>query len=170
VPLSSASTLNPLTCLSVNLNLSTNSNGWVIVTAYEFNALDRASNVSYSTGLNSSFFQWTKTNCDQGGIVGYEILRGNYGLSNFTSGTALWLQPQSGIPPCGLTTTTDNPGYYSFEPLSNASVISGTYLGSWTDPSDDSTYHPFSPGTYTAVAGDGWGDYAILHFMVPPAA
>jgi hypothetical protein len=154
----------------VNLNLSTNSNGWVIVTAYEFNTLDRVNNISYGTGLNSSFFQWAKPNCDAGGIVGYEIFQGNYGLSNFTSGTALWLQPHDFTPSCGLTTSTDNPDYYSFEPLSNASVISGTHLGSWTDPSDDSTYHPFAPGTYTVVAGDGWGDFVILHFAVRSAA
>lgn len=170
VPLSSASTLNPLTCLSVNLNLSTNSKGWVIVTAYEFNTLGRVNNVSYGAGLNSSFFQWTQTDCTAGGIVGYELLQGNYGLSNFTGGTSLWLQPRVGTPPCGLTTTSDNPGYYSFEPLSNASVISGTYLGSWTDPSNDSTYHPFALGTYTLVAGDGWGNFAILHFAVRSAA
>jgi hypothetical protein len=167
--LSSASTPDSLTGLSLNLNLSTNSNGWLIVTTYEFNTLDRVNNVSYGAGLNSSFFQYVENNCEGGGMDGYEILQGNYGLNNFTGGAALWLQPEQFGMQCGLTTTTQS-SYYTFMPLSNQSVLSGTYVGSWTDPSNYSTYHPFAPGTYTVVAGDEWGDYVILHFTVPSAA
>lgn len=169
MPSSSASAVDSLTGLSLNLNLSTNSNGWLVVTAYEFNTLDRVNNVSYGAGLNSSFFQYIANNCERSGIDGYEILQGNYGSNNFTNGAALWLQPDFGMQ-CGLTTTTTQSTYDMFMPLSNQSVISGTYLGSWTDPSNDSTYHPFASGIYTVVAGDGWGDYAILHFTVPSAA
>jgi hypothetical protein len=162
IPSPSASTLDSLTGLSLNLNLSTNSNGWVIVTTYEFNTLDRVNNVSLGAGLNSSFFQWVENNCEGGGMVGYEILQGSYGLNNFTSGAALWLQPEQFGMQCGMADTQSS--YYTFKPLSNQSVISGTYVGSWTDPSNDSTYHPFAPGTYTVVAGDEWRDVAILHF------
>jgi hypothetical protein len=167
VPLPAVSTLDPHTGLSINLDLSTNSNGWLIVTTYEFNTLNRVNNVTYGTGLNSSFFQYVENNCQEGGIDGYEILQGNYSLNNFTDGTALWLQPHQFGMQCGTETTQST--YYSFPPLSNQSVISGTYLGYWTDPSNDSTYHPFSPGTYTVVAGDEWGDYAISHFVIPLA-
>ncbi len=164
VPLSSASTLDSLTGLRLNLNLSTNSNGWLIVTTYEFNTLDRVNNVSYGAGLNSSFFQYVENNCEAGGMVGYEILQGNYGLNNFTNGAALWLQPEHFGMQCGMEEPENS--YYTFMPLSNQSVISGTYVGYWTDPSNDSTYHPFAPGTYTVVAGDGWGNFVILHFAV----
>jgi hypothetical protein len=102
VPTSSASTLNPATGLSLNLNLSTNAQGWVVVTAYEFNTLDRVNNVSYgSISLSSSFFRWAETNCDAGGMEGYEVLQGNYGSNNFASGEALWLQPQVEGIQCG---------------------------------------------------------------------
>jgi len=140
----------------------------LIVTTYELNTLDRVNNVSYGAGLNSSFFQWIENNCEGGGIVGYEILQGNYGLNNFTNGTALWLQPEHFGMQCAEVEPQSS--YYTFMPLSNQSVISGTYVGSWTDPSNDFSYHPFAPGTYTVVAGDECGDYAILHFTVPSAA
>jgi len=166
VPTSSASTLNPLTGLSLDLNLSASTYGQVVVTTYEFNTLDRVNNVSYGArvGLNPSFFQWVENNCEVGGMVGYQILQGNYGLDNFTSGTALWLQPQNVGMQCGGIEPQNS--HYTFMPLSNQSVTSGAYVGSWADSSIDSTYHPFVPGTYTVVAGDEWSTFVILHFTV----
>jgi hypothetical protein len=66
-PISSASTLNPVTGISLGMNLSGSTGGQLFVTVYEFNTLDRANNVSFGESplLNSSFFQWTK--CDGGG-------------------------------------------------------------------------------------------------------
>jgi hypothetical protein len=96
VPVSSASTLDPTTGLSLNLNLSIDYNAWVIFTVYESNTLDRANNVSAADSWpsNASLFQWVWENYEANvGMAGYEILQGNYGQSNFTEGTALWLQP-----------------------------------------------------------------------------
>jgi hypothetical protein len=164
VPVSSASTLNPTTGLSLNLNLSTNYNGWVILTVYEFNTLDRANSVSaaQSWPSNASLFQWVRESYEANvGMAGYEILQGNYGLSNFTEGTALWLQPPPSLLGC-CGQGEESPTSYAFQPLGEANVLSGSYAGYFAG---GSTYTPLSPGIYTVLAGDEWGDVAILHFV-----
>jgi len=167
VPVSSASSPNPLTGLSLNLNLSTNAKGQVVLTAYEFNTLDRVNNASNGNNWpNASLFQWTQTSCYEGNVEGYEVLQGNYGSNNFTNGKALWLQPQiqSGCPVEGPDISS-----FSFKPLSAGDVLSGSYVGYWSGPmSDDETpsYTPFAPETYTVLSGDQWGQVAILHFIV----
>src|SRR5437660_10413854 len=120
VPPSSASTLNSLTGLSLNLNLSTSYNEWVIVTAYEFNTLDLVNNVSAGGRWpnNTSLFQWGGVHC-LAQMAGYEILRGNYGLGNFSQGTALWLSPEPGAYNCPMSFPPDS---YTFKPLSEANV------------------------------------------------
>ncbi len=165
VPVSSASTLNPTTGLSLNLNLSTNANGQLVLTAYEFNTLDRINNVSYgSSWPNASLWQWTEYDCSEGSMMGYEILQGNYAPNNYTQGMALWIHTmflaQGG---CGVA--PDNASY-SFNPLSVRSLISGTYAGFWSGPFNDSGYETFAPGTYTVLAGDQWGQVAVLRFVV----
>jgi hypothetical protein len=163
VPRSSTSTLDPATGLSLVLNLSTNSNGQVVVTAYEFNTLNRINNVSYgSSWPNASLFQWTPTNCYQPGMEGYEVLQGNYGSNNFTAGQALWLQPEN-LQQCGVETQTTGNSSYIFQPLSIRDILSGAYVGYWIG---GETYTPFTTGTYTLLAGDQWGQVAILHFIV----
>jgi hypothetical protein len=176
VPVSSASTPNPLTGVSLDMNISGGIDGQLFVTVYEFNTLDRVNNVSFGESplLNSSFFQWLQ--CDGGaiGTDGYEVLQGDYGLNNFTSGTALWLELQPaeiGAEGCyfGLGGGSGGPlqnDYHTFSSLSDANVLSGAYVGYWSSPTDISTYHPFPPGGYTVVAGDGWGQVTILHFIV----
>jgi hypothetical protein len=165
VPVSSASTLNPATGLSLNLNLSTSYDEWVVFTVYEFNTLDRANNVSAAGNWpsNASLFQWVQEDYETNvGMAGYEILQGNYGLNNFTQGTALWLQPPpSLLNCCGMV--EGPPTSYAIQPLSKANILSGSYAGYFVG---GSTYTPFSPGIYTVLAGDEWGDVAILHFIV----
>jgi len=165
VPTSSASTLDPTTGLSLNLNLSTNYNGWVVLTVYESNTLDRANNVSAADSWpsNASLFRWVQEPYEENvGMAGYEMLQGNYGLSNFTEGTALWLQPPpSLLGCCGMG--EGSPTSYAFQPLGEANVLSGSFAGYFAG---GSTYTPFFPGTYTVLAGDEWGDVAILHFTV----
>jgi hypothetical protein len=165
VPVSSASTPNPTTGLSLNLNLSTGYNEWVILTVYEFNTSDRANNVSAagSWPSNASLFQWVQESYEVNvGMAGYEILQGNYGLGNFTQGTALWLQPPPSLLGC-CGSGGQSPTSYAFQPLSEANVLSGSYAGYFVG---GSSYIPFPPGTYTVLAGDQWGEIAILHFTV----
>jgi len=162
VPVSSASTLTSLTGLSLHLNLSTNANGQLVLAAYEFNTLDRINNVSYgSSWPNAPLWQWTEYDCSEGSMMGYEILQGNYAPNNYTQGMALWIHPltiaQGG---CELMPGNDS---YSFEPMSVRSLVSGTYVGYWIE---GETYTPFAPGTYTVLAGDQWGQVAMLRFVV----
>ena len=162
VPTSSASTLNSLTGLSLNLNLSTNANGQLVLTAYELNTLDRINNVSFgSSWPNAPLWQWTEYDCSEGSMMGYEILQGNYASNNYTQGMALWIHPVT-IAQGGCMLVPDNDSY-SFEPLSVRSLVSGTYVGYWIE---GETYTPFAPGTYTVLAGDQWGQVAILRFIV----
>jgi len=135
------------------------------LTVYEFNTLDRANNVSAASSWpnNASLFRWVQEPYEENvGMAGYEILQGNYSLSNFTQGTALWLQPPPSLLGC-CGVGEGSPTSYAFQPLSEANVLSGSYAGYFEG---GSTYTPFSPGTYTVLAGDEWGDVAILHFTV----
>ena len=103
-------------------------------------------------------------------MEGYEIIQGNYGPGNFTQGNALWIQPQFQMPSCGGVMPGNDS--YSFKPLSAENVLSGAYVGYWSGPTfanqagQTSTYAPFAPGVYTVLAGDQWGQVAILHFFV----
>lgn len=161
VPVPSASTLNPLTGLSLDLNLSVSTSGQVVLTAYEFNSLDRINNVSYGNSWpNAPLWQWTVYDCNEGSLMGYEILQGNYGLSNYTDGMALWMHPFAIAQ--GGCVWPDN-GSYSFKPMSAGGVLSGMYAGYWIG---GETYTSFAPGTYTVLVGDIWGQVAILHFVV----
>jgi hypothetical protein len=163
VRVSSASTLNPLTGLRLELNLSAGTYGDVLLTVYEINTLDRINNVSYGNSWpNAPLWQWTEYDCSEGSMMGYEILQGNYGLNNYTDGMALWIH-QFFLAQGGCNLVLDN-GSYSFEPVSVRSLISGTYAGFWSGPGG--SYQAFSPGTYTVLAGDQWGQVAILHFVV----
>lgn len=152
VPTSSASTPNPLTGLSLNLNLSVINNVQVVVTAYEFNTLDRINNVSYGNSWpKATLFQWTQTNCYDPGMEGYEVLIGNYGSNNYTDAQALWLQPENVQMQCGVETQTMGNSSYIFQALSARDVLSGMDVGYW---SGGTTYTPFAAGTYTVLAGD----------------
>jgi hypothetical protein len=171
VPISSTSTLNPVTGLSLDLNLSSSTEGQLFVTVYEFNTLDRVNNMSLGESplFNSSLFRWTR--CDEGafGTDGYEVLQGGYGLNNFTSGTAVWLELQPaevGAEGCGGPGGSLQNDNFTFSPLSDENVLLGTYGGYWSIPNDITTYHPFPPGGYTVVAVDEWGQVTILHFIV----
>jgi hypothetical protein len=170
IPSSYASSLDPSTDLRLDLNLSTNTSGQLVVTIDELNTLDHVNNVSYGDSWpNASLFQWTHTNCEGGGMEGYEILQGNYQGNNYTQGKALWLQPQIQGIQCGggggIAGVPEN-STYNFRPLSAEGMLSGTYVGFWTNPRDSSAYQPFAAGAYTVLAGDQWGQVAILHFIV----
>lgn len=170
VPVSSASALDPLTGLSLRLNVSVMDGVQLVVTAYEFNTLDRDNNVSYGSDWpNASLFQWNRTPCyivgGDGYVEGYEILQGNYGSGNFTDGEALWLQPENPMN-CGVSggiPGAPESNSYSFGPLSREDTLSGRYVGYWVEGED---YTQFTAGTYTVLAGDQWGQVAILHFVV----
>lgn len=174
---SSASTLDSLDGLSLRLNVSTTSEGQVVITVYEFNTLDRMNNVTFGASplLNSSFFQWENCDFATGGMVGYEVLEGDYGPNNYTSGAALWLELQpSAIGAEGCADINNPVGepvssqhyHYTFSPLSDGNVLSSEFVGYWSEPADAGAYHPFPDGIYTVVAADEWGNVVLSHFTI----
>ena len=191
IPMSSASTLDSSLGLVLTLTLSTNSMGNLTVGVAEQNILDRVNNVTLAKNWpvqGESLFLWTQAACADS-PYGYEILQGNYAENNFTDGAALFLLAQGP----GQCVTRIGPNYLIFEPRSDISSninqsisLSETSSGFWTGKQDpyygsscpDSglipnssedcplAFTPFAPGIYTVVAGDEWGQVAILHFSV----
>ncbi len=181
------SSLSSLLGLRLSLNVSANSNGSVTVVTEELNTLDRANNVteeSFWPAGEANLSLWTGTECGSTLPIGFEILQGNYGENNFTKGIPLSLEAEVFPPGCAVYGGSD---YLAFMPLSdrvgsNTISISGTWSGSWTGsgnlgrgntcPGSNSSYNcpltlnPFALGPYTVVAGDEWGQVAILHFIV----
>ena len=186
----SASTMDSSNGLRLSLSLSTNASGKLTATVAELNTLDVSNNVTLAhnwpvkTELN--MFLWTQAWCaglsPSMGTFGFEILQGNYRENNYTEGTALFLLAQAGIQcPAYLSP----PNYLAFAPhqaISSSGTSSGFWMGergpywgySCPDPSQNPnprdycplTFFPFSPGTYTVVAGDEWGQAVMLHFTV----
>jgi hypothetical protein len=109
---------------------------------------------------------------------GIEVLHGVYTSSNVSQGAPLEIFPVVACPMIVMYITG-----YLFQPMSdNATVLPGTgELAMATTVSAGGTYGmsgsqfnqltPFSPGTYTVVAGDEWGNLAFSYFTVvaPPA-
>jgi len=117
--------------------------------------------------------------------IGFAILKGYYTKDNVATGHPLQLyQPGPYFCPAAVSGIKS----YVFDPESNlASVVTrassigfkltiqgqGVFAGSWsrTMPIQGQTiFHQFSPGVYTVVGGDEWGDITILNFTVTQAS
>ena len=117
---------------------------------------------------------------------GIGVYQGDYTAKNYSSATPLNLYNPKAIFLCEPQQTSISKSF-SFEPSSDiADIISTnsipkgktsstisqhqisaemTLKGCWTDDSSPKfTY--FSPGVYTVVGGDEWGDLALVHFTV----
>lgn len=178
VPTSSASSSNLLSGLRIDLQLSVNSSGGLIVTVDEYNMLGRVNNVTASDRWPIPF-DAIYGGCNVNYIpVGYAVLRGNYGPGNFTEVPPLTLSAQP-ILFCPYFAPTP---WYVFNALGNSAIErefsgirnetishSDTIIGYWTggEPVSASTqFTTFPQGAYTVVAVDEWGQTAILHFRV----
>jgi len=108
--------------------------------------------------------------------IGFAIFKGNYTRENLSAKHPLQLY-QPGAYFCPMILSRINS--YVFEPLSNLADVEGFKLqiedqtqvaGAWCEPilpfPGLATFHPFSPGVYTVVGGDEWGDLIVLHFTV----
>src|SRR6266567_9248374 len=106
--------------------------------------------------------------------IGFAIFKGNYTRENLSAKHPLQLY-QPGAYFCPMILSRINS--YVFEPLSNLADVEGFKLqiedqtqvaGAWCEPilpfPGLATFHPFSPGVYTVVGGDEWGDLIVLHF------
>jgi hypothetical protein len=174
VSAASVSRLNSQTGLSLTLNLSADANPYptITITAYDFNTLGRADNLTVPE-------DWAVSGgcCD--GLVQYVLYQGNYGLGNLTQGTPL--RQTGGIalsigefsycifnPLSTQATIYWAPGPFYSNPLPANASVSASLLGYWVN----NTAHPegdyalFPAGTYTVAAEDQWGNIVLSHFTV----
>lgn len=148
----------------------------------EYNTLDKQNNVS--TAKDWGNLSLSLGPCGSNLPVGASIFQGYYTPSNISSASALSLFAQNQIYACPVSLYVQ---YYLFQPTSDYGcmyVLSGNgsscfYLYSpgqlypISGSLDVSSYwdqansqHDFSPGVYTVVGGDEWGQIVILHFVV----
>jgi len=189
VPIASASTLDPSNGLRLDLNLSEDTTGILNITVAESNTLSIANNVTVADDWplpGDSLFLWAEANCVESPI-GYEVLQGHYGLSNYTEGVPLYLIAQ-GPEQCAVFL---QPGSLLFAPLSDVATnvnkpvaLSDSWSGYWVGSNGEYSagscqasgagqtnectlaLTPFPPGGYTVVAGSEWGQAVLLHFTV----
>ncbi len=109
---------------------------------------------------------------------GIAVLQGDFSLDSIASATPLVLYDPNAINSCpmilaGITA-------YNFQPSSDMAAISTSFnsqpvtmemssslevSGNWTG-APNAVFTAFTPGVYTLVGGDEWGNVAILHFIV----
>lgn len=105
------------------------------------------------------------------------VVKGTYGQSNFTSAKALPFYNTGILNPCGQVGFSAPAGYV-FQPLNDTfSIYSGSTLeasgeasvtfstnGYWTGGQSNlpATFRTFSPGVYTLIGADEWGNVALL--------
>ncbi|HEV2139411.1 MAG TPA: hypothetical protein VGR53_11280 [Nitrososphaerales archaeon] len=122
IQIPSTSALSSTTGLRLDLSLSINSSGGIIVIVDEFNTLARVNNLSASAHwpLNpSGLFLWLQGSCGPPNFpVGYAILQGNYSASSFKTGVPLTLEAQP-LTTCPYEAPTP---YFAFRPLSDVAL------------------------------------------------
>jgi hypothetical protein len=115
--------------------------------------------------------------------VEFAVVQGRYGQDNYTSGKALPFYNTGNLYPCGRVVALGGPYAYGFQPLSGAfSFPSGsaqpeigvasatiTTSGYWTGGQNNvaAAFKTFSPGYYTVIGADEWGNVVLLQFYVP---
>jgi hypothetical protein len=164
--------------LKLNLQISTNATDALSISTNETNLLNRMNNVT--TADNWPYPNTGSEPCgnfDQFPIE-YAVLQGHYDASNYTSASALTVYDPANIYFC--PTMTAPLTYLLFAPLGdNASrfyssgqegnfLVSASYsvTGFWTGSGNAASFHQFSPGIYTVLAEDEWGNVVLLLFTV----
>lgn len=116
-------------------------------------------------------------------IVEFALVQGHYGQNNFTeSGEALPLYNPSGVGCLPLVCVSASGSgcvtTYAFQPESDILSSSGSSgvtsvsisaSGYWTGSQGNgpATFKTFSPGYYTVIGADQWGNMVFLPFYVP---
>ena len=100
---------------------------------------------------------------------GVVVYAGDYSLGNVSSATQVqvfdlfgyWLCPLLSLGPFVLS---------PFKSVTKTAYIDGYWTAGQTQVSgggfSEGVFHPFPPGEYTLVVGDGWGHTAVVHFRV----
>ncbi len=153
----------------------------IIINVTEYNTLNQANNVTAGK-------DWPLSGMSLGGCgtlnypFGIEIYSGYYDSSNvsgLSNQSPLEVYPPG---PYACPAMFSVASYFFAAQSSNASLgiaPSGTFPalpmtdpvnvnGTWTGSTNggSSSYHEFSPGIYTVIAGDEWGNLIIVHFSI----
>jgi hypothetical protein len=168
--------------LGLNLSIAVNttllqSGQGIEITINETNTLDALNTVSATTGWQSTP-QLSLGPCGVGDYpMGLAICQGYYTPSSISSAEPLYIYaPGTFACPMLIRLITS----YTFQPLSNMASISppsNSFFmpmnssfaanGYWTGNLKGQTeFSNFSPGIYTVVGGDEWGQLVLLHFVV----
>lgn len=172
--------------LNLTLEVVKTSGGRLSINVQEVNELDSPVNVTQADGwpyAANDMDPYFVGGCGASGLVGFAMFQGYYGVSDYSSARALYLDTPEVYTCTSTSESTSPPTYYLFQSMGNladvyqggkyqySSDISLTFsaAGYWTGSplsTEGTTYHLFTPGIYTILAGDEWDDVAILHFTV----
>ena len=167
--------------LSLSLNSVQLQRGQSIgATVTVFNSLGTVNNVSAAS-------EWPIKGLTTGACgtlnepLGLALFQGYYASQNISSAVAALELYYPGVYNCPAILDVK---YYLFQPQTYSATIGVTpsfgpqtpypitvsvgVNGSWTGSAvnQSAAHHLFSPGIYTVVAGDEWGDILMLHFVV----
>jgi len=112
----------------------------------------------------------------------FEVFQGNYNANNVSQGKSLalwqsWPFCGNGIPVASysfgpnssnvtVTMASQGPGQQSVKFSESAGYVDN-YSGYWgTNSEPSANFTPFQPGVYTVLAGDSWGQEAVVHFQI----
>ncbi|MDG6898173.1 MAG: hypothetical protein JRN24_00400 [Nitrososphaerota archaeon] len=164
---SSSTTASPF---GFTLNLKTNSTSLnpgsaVLITSWLNSTSPQLTNVTAASewpigpaGL------WIRP-CVAGWPLGIGLMQGYYTSDNFTSGTLLRIPtPLSSCP-----VPAQGPSFFILKPFSTSALVVTGGSGVTMDLASTLTFRSGtapSPGVYTVVAADEWGDAVLVHFVL----
>jgi hypothetical protein len=144
---------------------SVNITAWVISTYPSIHNITAANSWAVDSGG-----LWTRI-CTSGFPIGVGVMQGHYDSTNVTSGTLLTLIRPAVLCPVQLMT----PQWFAFESQSSSALVSvNNNIGTWdirsaiifSGTSVVSQGAQLTPGVYTVVAADEWGDVLTTNFIV----
>ena len=160
--------------LNLSINGSSVAQGQTVkVSISETNSLSSMNNVTAAQKWGTTF---SLGRCSANYPFGMVLLKGYYTLQNFAQGEKVPLQSPVQNYLCVKPLFSTN--YYHFLPKSDTAVVqvgmgnqtvtlpmetSISITGYWTAQGN---FTPLQHGTYTLVAGDEWGAFALLRFSV----
>jgi len=148
----------------------------VSITFDEKNTLSTTNNVPATDNLPSEFMSGFPN--DPSFPLGLAVLRGNYTGLNYSTVTPLIIFHPGEV--YTGTAIIAAPTSYSFQPFIDVATLNGgdynssdairlhieiSVNGYWPNK-ESSSSNNFEPGVYTIVAGDEWGNLALVHFTV----
>jgi hypothetical protein len=185
IPVSSASTSNPSTGIRLDLELAGFANGTLRISADEYNPNNVNENVSAGDDwlYSQSTLESYSASCSNEILpMGIAVFKGYFDASNFASAEALTIYDDAATGASCTATGNPAPTSYGFLPSSDFAAIYASQAlmggyniqlsdwtgGSWTSNASSSSpaFTLFPNGNYTVIAGDEWGQVALLHFGV----